>query len=175
MARTTSSSFGSKLTISMWVNMAIAGAGIKTLISNSLSGPRQNGFRLFVNSDLSQDHKLVLETGDGANMNSASTLPAAIIPTQWTYIAVQIDRDSGRAELRIDGGARAVDMTIESDFQTTSAFEIGRMGDLFYFPGIIDEVEVASVIRPTEWIATAFANQRDPGSFFSVGVQEARP
>ncbi|MEO8703302.1 MAG: DUF2341 domain-containing protein [Kofleriaceae bacterium] len=167
--------FGSSFTISMWVNMAIANAGIKTLLANSLSGPTKNGFRLFVNTDLSQDHKIHLETGDGTNVNLASSFAAAIIPTQWAYIAVQVERDSNRATIRVNGSDRTADNTIDNDFQTTGAFEIGRMGDLYNFPGVIDEVEVASVIRPSEWLETAYNNQRDPNGFHSLGMQENRP
>ena len=38
--------------------------------------------------------------------------------------------------------------------------------------GIVDEVRIASTVRSDAWIAAEFANQNDPGNFYSVGPEE---
>ena len=38
--------------------------------------------------------------------------------------------------------------------------------------GILDEVRLATVARSAGWIATEFANQSSPGTFYSVGAEE---
>jgi hypothetical protein len=166
--------FGNSFTISMWVNVGLGG-GIKTLMANSLSGLTQNGFRLFVNTDLMSDRKIHLETGDGANTNTASTLLGAVGAFTWTHVAVQVNHDGGQATIRVNGNALSLDTSIDNDFQTTGSFELGRMGDIYHLNGALDQVEVASVIRSSEWLGTAFRNQQDPGAFHSFGAQENRP
>jgi len=40
------------------------------------------------------------------------------------------------------------------------------------FNGIIDEVRISSTARSAGWIETSYNNQKDPGSFLSVGEEE---
>ena len=44
-----------------------------------------------------------------------------------------------------------------------------------YFPGMLDEIEVASVARSPEWLKTAYNNQSQPGSFHTLGSEEREP
>jgi len=39
--------------------------------------------------------------------------------------------------------------------------------------GQLDEVRIATVVRPAEWILTEFNNQSDPSSFYTVGPETA--
>ena len=41
--------------------------------------------------------------------------------------------------------------------------------------GILDEVRIATVERPAGWIATEFANQSSPQTFYSVGPAQIVP
>ncbi|NGY58018.1 DUF2341 domain-containing protein [Lentzea sp. NEAU-D13] len=41
-----------------------------------------------------------------------------------------------------------------------------------YFPGSIDEVRIANVVRSTGWITTNFNNQNDPFTFAPVGTEQ---
>ncbi len=43
------------------------------------------------------------------------------------------------------------------------------------FDGTIDEVRVSSVNRSAGWIATEYANQNSPSTFYSVGAEGASP
>ena len=60
----------------------------------------------------------------------------------------------------------------------------GTAGYLGYAPsdwgtcaldGILDEVRLATVVRSAGWIATEFANQKSPATFYSVGGEEILP
>lgn len=42
-----------------------------------------------------------------------------------------------------------------------------------HLEGPIDEVQVSTVARSPEWIATAYSNQSDPTSFFVVGAEQS--
>jgi len=62
----------------------------------------------------------------------------------------------------------------------TSAFSFDIGGNIFdangnNLDGSVDEVRLASVPRAPEWFEIEHANQADPGSFLSVGPEEARP
>lgn len=167
---------GDQFTISAWVFHQGGTNGIKTVFSNSLSGLNVSGCRLFVNSDNSQDRRIIFETSNGTANASAST-NANQMPVQiWTHVAVQVDRAAGAAKIYVDGVDRTISGTVRNDFaNTTSSSEIARMGDLFTWIGRLDEIELASELRSEAWIKTAFSNQGKPAEFFDVGVQELDP
>ncbi|MBV8759819.1 MAG: DUF2341 domain-containing protein [Deltaproteobacteria bacterium] len=41
--------------------------------------------------------------------------------------------------------------------------------------GQLDEVRIATALRPPAWCATEFANQSSPGTFYSVGAEQPAP
>jgi len=48
-------------------------------------------------------------------------------------------------------------------------------GDNTGYEGIIDELRIAKVKRTAGWIATEFANQSSPATFYAVGAEEPLP
>ncbi len=169
-------SLGDQFTISAWLFHQGGTTGIKTVFSNSLSGLPVPGCRLFVNTDATQDRKIIFETSSGAANASASTNINQITAQTWTHVAVKVDRAAGGAKIFVDGVDRTVTGTIRNDFLTTTlSSEIARMGNEFTWIGRLDEVELASELRSDEWIATSFRNQGTPATFFAVGAQELEP
>lgn len=167
---------GNQFTISTWLFHQGGTNGIKTVFSNSLSGLDISGCRLFVNSDNSQDRRVVFETSNATQNASATTAMDAITAQVWTHVAVRVDRTLGKARIFVDGVDRTVDETIRNDFaNATPSAEIARMGDLFTWIGRLDELEIASELRSDEWIETTFNNQGAPGDFFDIGEQESEP
>jgi MSHA biogenesis protein MshQ len=167
---------GNTFTISMWVELDAAD-NVRTLIASSASGLETNGFRFFINSVDTSDRKIIFETGNGnGNGQSASTAPDAIATDTFTHVAVVVDRADATALIFVDGDSVAIDTSIVNDFETTSDFEIARMeNSLFFFSGTLDEIRVASTLRPPEWLRTAFNNQLQPGSFHMLGPEELEP
>ncbi|HEX6836430.1 MAG TPA: hypothetical protein VF334_07635, partial [Polyangia bacterium] len=41
--------------------------------------------------------------------------------------------------------------------------------------GTIDELRIATVARTPGWIATEYANQSSPSTFYAVGAEETAP
>ncbi len=166
---------GTKFTISVWMNMNSV-SQIRSLISNSEDGSDTNGFRFFVNSNGSSDRKVWLETGNGqGGTNSVTTASNAILTQRWEHVAVIVDRTTSTAAVMIDGAISATDMSIRNDFTTTLSLEIGRMKTNNVFDGLLDEMEISSTTRSTEWLLTAYRNQRTPADFYTVGDEQARP
>jgi hypothetical protein len=40
------------------------------------------------------------------------------------------------------------------------------------FTGSLDEVQLSNSVRSAQWIATEYANQNSPSTFYSVGNEE---
>jgi len=57
---------------------------------------------------------------------------------------------------------------------TTGILAIGvdHPGGVEYFNGLIDEARISNIARSPEWIATEYANQNDPASFYTIGQEE---
>lgn len=164
---------GQTFTISTWVNVS-SDMGIQTVIANSPGGASQNGYRFFINTQDTADGRIFLETGNGANAESIITPQNTMTPNTWRYLAATVDRGAGTAAIYLDGvQLNNNDPAIRTDFATNSDFEIGRMeSNTNHYGGLIDELQIASVLRPVEWLKTAHANQHSPATFISIGPQE---
>jgi Concanavalin A-like lectin/glucanases superfamily/Domain of unknown function (DUF2341) len=86
----------------------------------------------------------------------------------WTYT----DRDN---ILYVDG-VPAGTMRVGNGIDTQGSE--GRLGNAaaafganMNLNGQLDEVRIATVVRPPEWIQTEFNNQSDPSSFYAVGPE----
>lgn len=167
---------GDNFTLSAWVRLDANQFNIKTIFSNSNSGFGRNGFRLFVNSDLSSDRRFLFETGNGTANAQATTPANTIVDDEWTHVAVTVSRSGGNARIYVNGVDRSAAMGVVNNFgNNLMPSFIARMGDEFEWPGRIDEVELASERRTPDWILTTFRNQNAPAMFYDVGDQELDP
>jgi hypothetical protein len=172
-----SMNFGNTFTISMWVASA-GGFSPRPLLANSTVGGDTDGFRFFVNSANTTDRRILFETGNGdqGSVDRAQTNQNAINMNVLTHVAAVVDRNASTARIYVNGTRADTDASIRSDFRTASDFEIARMEDSgFYFPGILDEIQVANTLRSPEWLRTSVNNQSQPGNFHTLGSEEVRP
>jgi biopolymer transport protein ExbB len=169
---------GNAFTISVWLNLdADSTAVIKTLVANSQSNFNRDGWRFFVNTSGTADRKVLFETGDGTNGSSLETAIDAVSAGSWTQVVAVIDRGNGSGKIFVNGVDATVNPGVQSDFLTNSDLEIARMeaNGAVPFDGILDEVSIASTLRPPEWITTAYANQVAPADFVMVGLEQDEP
>jgi MSHA biogenesis protein MshQ len=165
---------GNAFTISMWMNMQSV-SGIHSLLSNSPDNSDTDGIRFFVNTDNSSDRSIHVETGNGSSSAAAITPYNVVTTGQWTHVAAVVDRTNGQASIVVDGQlANPGSQTILTSFRTASNLEIARMMTNNPFPGVLDEIEIATALRPIEWLRTAFHDQGDPSSFYRLGPEETR-
>jgi len=165
---------GNAFTISMWMNMQSV-SGIHSLLSNSPDNSDTDGIRFFVNTDNSSDRSIHVETGNGSSSAAAITPHNVVTTGQWTHVAAVVDRTNGQASIVVDGQlANPGSQTILTSFRTASNLEIARMMTNNPFPGVLDEIEIATALRPIEWLRTAFHDQGDPSSFYRLGPEETR-
>lgn len=114
---------------------------------------------------------------DGAANNSqtnpqycnAAVIDGAWHQIGWTYAA-------GTSTLYFDGVSKATGSgSATIAYGTTQPFYIGRV---FVGAGVTfqeDEVEILNTAQSSSWMATLFANQSSPGTFWTVGSRQDPP
>ena len=96
--------------------------------------------------------------------------------TGWHYLTY-VANPSGSSEIiYVDGVARGTTTYTQTiHYQNTLNTMIGKhgAGQTYYdFNGVIDEVRASNSVRTAQWIATEYANQNSPGTFYTVGNEE---
>lgn len=95
----------------------------------------------------------------------------------WTLLHWTYDGGTGN-RLYVNGVAVGGLLTRGDGVDTEgNAGRIGNVtsdafGSNMSLDGQADEVRIATVVRPAEWIRTEFNNQSDPASFYTVGPEE---
>jgi gliding motility-associated-like protein len=90
----------------------------------------------------------------------------------WHYIVLTRDI-TGSIGIFVDGVMNA-SVSSEMGSKTTSFKSIGRVENtLEYFNGSLDEFRITNKVISGDWIANEYANQNNPGSFYSVGTETA--
>ena len=90
----------------------------------------------------------------------------------WTY-------DGNLSRLYVDGAQQGSAVTSGSGVNTQgTAGRIGNVSSTAFgqnvnLDGQVDEVRIATITRPAEWIATEFNNQSSPSTFYTVGPEIA--
>jgi hypothetical protein len=134
---------GDRATISAWVKMDPSARNMQTVVANGRGGHREDGYKLFINGWRTEDGRVIFETGNGSEGDSALSDAGAIVPGQWHLIEVSFDRVAGIAQIVVDGVDRTVDPSIRTDFKTGGASYLGRIANGgLYFRGSLDEVMV---------------------------------
>ncbi|MHA2171252.1 MAG: LamG-like jellyroll fold domain-containing protein, partial [Candidatus Kariarchaeaceae archaeon] len=88
------------------------------------------------------------------------------------YHVVGVYSPSGHEQLFVNGVLVSEDIAgVPTDMwdSTANVFIAARLTQ--YFEGKIDEVRISKVSRSSGWVATEFANQDDPSSFYSVSSE----
>ncbi|WOV93324.1 MAG: DUF5011 domain-containing protein [Candidatus Nitrosoabyssus spongiisocia] len=94
---------------------------------------------------------------------------------QWAYYTV-VHESSGTATIYKNGISINSSFVHTSDDVIRTSNYIGRSNWLVddYFNGILDEFRLSSTARSADWIATEYANQNSPSTFFTISAPEDR-
>ena len=149
------------LTLSAWVKRA-ASNSVGSIVTHGGHGS-SGGYTLAVGVTPASTNQIKL-TKFGVVDIAVGTMPA---DTNWHYI-VECGDGSGTYAY-VDGAISGTssDHTNWNAFSTV--FEIGA-GESAYWNGAIDEVRLSQVRSSAGWIATEYANQGSPSTFYTVGV-----
>jgi hypothetical protein len=116
--------------------------------------------------------RLRISDGSGTDYNVGT-----ISLNTWTHVACTYDGSNVRAykngqEAGFVGETGTLAAT--NDVVVIAQNEAGTSADR-HWPGVIDEARVSSIARDACWIETEFANQNNPGGFYSVQPEEGSP
>lgn len=153
------------VTISAWIKFNAFGTE-QMIVSNDSA--RMGGFQVKV----SAAGKLVVQTFNGLSPPLISTGTITMAETgRWYHIWAAILRQnvtfyidnnvafsSAATNLRLGPGGSII---IGASKQNTQ-----------YFNGEIDELNIQNALISKQWMATSYANQLNPKSFFSIGPEE---
>lgn len=117
----------------------------------------------------------------GVASNSSTMISASSTahPSTGTWVyAVGVYEPSTALRVYVDGSESGTNTTSipasqfsNNGFGPRIGMSVNNVGD---FNGQIDEVRLSTVARSSGWIATEYANQNTPSSFYSVGSQQVR-
>jgi len=164
-------------TISMWINLANVN-DIRTLIANSDVGADTDGFRFFVNTAGTSNRRLLFETGNDNSGSGAAaeTADGAVPINTFAHVAAVVNRAAQITNLYVNGTRVNTTTSTAPSFANNEEVDAGRMTDgVHYFAGTLDQIEIASVLRPAEWLATQVNNQSQPGTFHTLGTEARAP
>ncbi|MBT7228052.1 LamG domain-containing protein, partial [Candidatus Parcubacteria bacterium] len=118
---------------------------------------------------------------NGTNVAETTVDDSSISVGEWHYLTGTWQTGADNLIFYLDGVAVDTStLTVASlfggsaDFAIGSSADGGSLDDRDDWDGYIDEVRVSSIVRSSDYIATEFSNQRYPGNFMTVGLDDPR-
>jgi hypothetical protein len=107
-----------------------------------------------------------------AGVNNYVSIQTPFTQGTWSYVVVTQELATRTVRMYVDGVERMKDIDGVATMWTTVPSQAdwfwgGRPGEAKFF-GAMDEIRVSNVVRSAGWIATEYANQAAPGSFYSL-------
>jgi len=157
-------SMGSQLTVAVWVNVDNPiQESINTIMANTDTGERSNGFKLCINRWETSDESVVIEVGDGSNGGKWITPPGLIQPGSWYHLAFVIDQPNQTMKIYYNGAEAPLSFASDEgrrqsdfryDFKTSGPFLIGSFPDgVFGLKGHLDDMRVYNRVLSADEIA----------------------
>jgi biopolymer transport protein ExbB len=163
-------------TISVWVNQT---ANITHTAAIIAMGNSSGGQSRWLHGHFTNNSFAVGYYGPDINPSPAQVIDGANwTRLDWVYEGSNSKNHLFRNGVEIPGSPITTTGTINTPNNTTGY--IGFAPEPSYGPnngyeGTIDELRIATVARSTNWIATEYANQNSPSTFYGVGAEEMEP
>ncbi len=168
---------GTAFTLSAWVKVDPSANNIQTIWANKMGGWNSAGFALYVNTFNTTDEKLLLETGDGVNGLTASTVANVVTPGVWHRVTAVVDEVAANARLYVDGVDYTQVSPIDGAFPNLAGVNLGRFtNNTLYFKGTMDEVRVEAGTHSSNWVWAAWMNVASNSTLANyASVSQAAP
>ena len=105
-----------------------------------------------------------------AGGNNYGAMPTPFVNGTWHHIAITQDYATKTLQMFVDGTSRTSGFTGTSwtKVPTGANWYWGGLPPRTKLAGTLDEIHVSKTVRTPEWIATEYANQNSPTTFYSV-------
>jgi hypothetical protein len=167
VAHDTSMQLSTDITVSAWVQTSDNETDVGLIANKWGSVPADRNYWLGKLNDTS----IALYVDDTQNVTTNLSL---ISNGSWHYVVGVADVTNSLLRIYVDGTQRNSAAYDGTSVTGTSDFYIGSGSGSIQqeFDGAIDEVRVSSTARSADWIATEFANQDSPSTFYQVLSEE---
>ncbi|UCH88964.1 MAG: DUF2341 domain-containing protein [Thermoplasmata archaeon] len=155
------------LTISAWVNLSTTvSMSYPTIVSKGAGSSSSAGFWFFWYDSLNY---LRFTIGDGSSRIQVNSI-GSIDDGSWHYVTAVADRDAN-GMIYIDGQLdNSADFSSKKydSISTSINFDVSDSASNSRWEGFIDEVRISESVKSSDWIATEYANQNNPGDCITV-------
>ena len=102
---------------------------------------------------------------------SASVLPLAV--NAWQLVAYTWNATTNTQVVYLNGTAVSTTSTPFTPYTPVSNFWVGSSSSnqSYTFGGLMDELRFSNIPRSASWLATEYANQNAPASFYAIGSE----
>jgi biopolymer transport protein ExbB len=158
-----------EISISAWIYLTDKKE--QTIVSNQ-SG-FNGGYRLSVSKDRHLDFNVRNENAEPAEIAGKSGME--LQKETWYYVSAVYSDSGDSMATYINGKYDRGIKTQLSMAGSTEPLQLGREPSkkIYYFGGVLDEVNISNIVRSGSWIQTAYANQASPEKFMKIGQTEA--
>jgi len=153
------------ITVSGWVNISsftsCASAGACVLASFGEDSGSPTGYYIGLNT--------TGEPETGFASSTAAVIGTPISTGTWTMITGVYNQSTNT--IYLNGGTSNSSISFSTGNISGHTMRIASYLVCCTTPGIVDEVRFSGIARSTDWIATDYASQSSPSTFYSVGSQ----
>ncbi|UCF61272.1 MAG: DUF2341 domain-containing protein, partial [Anaerolineaceae bacterium] len=164
----------SDFTVSAWFYWDSSMAAINpTIIYKGGGGAADTGYWFHYAQDTD---RIYLRVSDGTNRFSANSNDSVgVTSNEWHYLVAAFDREpeptADTVYFYLNGspaGSESSNLILDNTISNDTNVAFGSNA----FIGNLDELRISSVVRSSDWIATEFANQDSPSTFYQVLTEE---
>ena len=163
------------ITLSAWVRpTARPGSGAVGLLTRFKSATSARSYGMWMNSEGKLLENLVCPSDTNGTVLVSNTADTTVFSTgAWHHVCYTFDGTT--VKYYVDG-APTTEVTgagLIADPASTNFCIGAKDGPAEHFNGAISEARVSGTARSASWIATEYANQNSPSTFYSLGSAEA--
>jgi hypothetical protein len=157
------------VTVTAWIRIASTGADQK--IAGNQNGST-GGWKFGVFSDNKIEFE-IRTSGGSPFLSRSAAGGSALSSNTWYYVAGNYSDAGNYIKTYLNGALDRNYGTTASAGTSNGTMKFGRepFASSAYMNGIIDELRISNVSRTAGWIATEYANQNSPSTFYSISSE----
>lgn len=159
---------GDDITFSAWINLS--SSLIRPLIHYGNTGTLAGNWYLMIQNTNFNFY----DRPDGGSLQThTGTFPSDISDGDWHFVAFTRNSSTGCLVFYVDNEIQTATGQLGQldDAQSSKDLVVGAARTYFYSQ-LMDEVKVSNTVKSSDWIATEYANQNSPLTFYNVSDEQ---